>query len=136
MKIIKINDAYKVITLVPRIFPNESDVLVVKLRNEFTNIEDEIPHTWSYMNNYFTLELGEINALTVDSTLITDDNTIISVDETLIGESYYDLYNKYELTIFRNSTLIYKGKVEVISDDDSIQDFKITPIPTNKIIRF
>lgn len=34
------------------------DILQVYLRNEMTDEEDIISHTWNYENNYFTLVLN------------------------------------------------------------------------------
>ncbi len=114
MKIIKLTDVYKVITLVPRVMPNDGDTIVIKLRDEQTNIESVINHNWNYQNNWFTIELGDPE----------------------VGVDFYQVYHKYEMTILRENHIIYKGKVDIIGEDDSIQDFKITPIPTNNKIKF
>lgn len=111
MKIIKKNDLYKSITLVPRILPNDGDTLFVQMRNETNDETVEIPHTWYYSNNFFTLELGI----------------------PTVGVDFYKEYNDYEIKIFRNGYLIYMGKVRVIGVDDSIQDFQITTPINNKI---
>lgn len=110
MKIIKINDSFKSISLVPRVLPNDGDILLVKLRNESTDIEEEMVHTWDYVNNYFTLNLPTTSDI-------------------------YEVDNDYELKIFRNNSLIYLGKVRIIDQTDSIQDYQITsaPTPTTKI---
>ena len=110
MKILRINQDPKRLIIIPRIFPNEGDTLVVKLRNENTNKSVDIDHTWGYSNNYFELDLD------------------INYD--------YTLYGKYELIIYRNEVVIYRGKMMVVSDDDSIQDFKRSDFTTvNKKIK-
>lgn len=111
MKILKLEDSVHSIKLVPRIFPNETDILQVYLRNEMTDEEDIISHTWSYENNYFTLVLNP------------------DVD-------FLKPYNKYELNISRLNTNIYKGRIFVISDTDSVQDYRKTEVTVNKKLKF
>ena len=111
MKILKLEDSVHSIKLVPRIFPNETDTLQVHFRNEITDEEEIVSHTWSYENNYFTLVLTP------------------SVD-------FLKSYNKYELNILRSTTNIYKGRVLVISELDSVQDYKKTEVTVNKKLKF
>lgn len=110
MKIIKINDFYKIIKLVPRVFPNEGDEIVVKMRNELTNIESLVDNIWYYDNNYFTIQLGAP-----------------AITEFFLNK------NKYELTIYRNCSVIYKGRVLFVDDNEDIQNYTEATIIDNKI---
>lgn len=112
MKIIRLNDAYKVITLVPRIFPNDGDTISIRLRDEITDVKSIINHNWNYQNNYFTIELLD----------------------PVVGVEFYQLYHKYEITIIRDDVVIFQGRLEVIGDE-SIQDFKHSIITVNKKIK-
>ena len=117
MKILSLIEPNKPLILVPRIFPNEDDVLVVKLRNEMKDTEQDMLHSWGFINNYFFISLE-------DSDFLINDT-------------------KYEITILRGGsgrkrvsggTVIYKGKLYVTANND-IQDFKLATI-TNKKVKF
>lgn len=108
MKILKLTDPSKKVVLVPRVFPNEGDTLVVRLRNEIKNTYSDVEHSWSYENNYLTIALEDSDFFTVNT--------------------------KYELEVIRNYNTIYKGKI-YFTDAESIQDFKLSTI-TNKKIKF
>lgn len=108
MKILSLIEPNKPLILVPRIFPNEDDVLLVKLRNEIKNTEQDMEHSWGYINNYFFISLEDSDFLV--------NNT------------------KYEIEILREGAVIYKGKLYVTANSD-IQDFKLATI-TNKKIKF
>lgn len=111
MKILYFENIGHTFTVIPRVLPNENDTLVVKMRNEITNAEQEIENSFSYQNNYFTL--------------------------TLADSPFFQLNNKYELTILRDNSVIYKGKAIVISVNSSVQDYKHTEITgTKKKLKF
>jgi hypothetical protein len=107
MKVIQYNSEDKTIKLVPRIFPNEGEILVVKLKNELTDEENIVNHTWSYINNYFTLTL--------------EDNPFFK------SNSYY------YMTIHRENYIIYQGRVFIVSENTLIQDYSTTEIKDNKL---
>ena len=113
MKVLKIDDVGKVMSLVPRVFPNEGDILVIKMRDEITNIESIINHTWAFTDNYFTVTLL-----------------------TAVEDNFYKEGSKYELTILRNSINIYKGKVLIASNTVNIQDYQHATISVNKKLKF
>lgn len=106
MKVININSENKNFYLVPRIMPNDGDIIRVVLRNEFKNIKEEVVSEWSYINNYFNIKL--------------------------IDNDFYIINNRYEIEIFRDTTIIYKGKL-YFTDIDDIQNFKLSKVTNNKI---
>lgn len=111
MKILYFENIGHTFTVIPRVLPNDGDTLVVKMRNEITNVEEEIANSFSYINNYFTL--------------------------TLADSAFFQLHNKYELTILRNNSIIFRGKAIVISVNDSVQNYKKTEIiGTKKKLKF
>ena len=98
----------KSFSAIPRIMPNLGETLIVKLRNELTNVEFEASHSWNYTNNYFTVNLLD---------------------------TFYLPNEKYELNIYRNGTIIYNNKLMTVSYGQSIQDYTSTEItPTQKLI--
>lgn len=113
MKILKIDDVNKVISLVPRVFPNEGDILVVKMRDEMSNTESVINHTWGYVDNYFTVNLL-----------------------TAVEDNFYKEGSKYEFTILKNSLNIFKGKILIASNTVDIQNYQHAIISVNKKLKF
>lgn len=113
MKILKINDVNKVMSLVPRVFPNDGDILVIKMRNEMTNIESIINHTWAFTNNYFTV-------------------TLLTAEEI----DFYKEGSKYEFTILKNGLNIFKGKILIASNTVDIQNYQHATISVNKKLKF
>ncbi len=107
MKIVRKSDDPKQIIIIPRIFPNIGDELSISIREEFSNITEEVEFTWDYINNYLNIYLTD--------------------------SEFYKLYSKYEVIVSRDGAIIYRGKMMVIDDTDSIQDFKRTSISNNKI---
>lgn len=108
MKIVKISDNPKNFIIIPRIFPNIGDNLSISIREEFKNKTQEVEFIWDYANNYLNIYLSD--------------------------DDFYELYSKYEIVVKRESTIIYRGKLMVIGDDDSIQDFKRSSVVNKKII--
>jgi hypothetical protein len=108
MKIVKLSDNPKVMLIIPRIFPNIGDNLSISIREEFKNKTQEVEFIWDYVNNYLNIYLSD--------------------------DDFYELYSKYEIVVKRESTIIYRGKLMVIGDDDSIQDFKRSSVVNKKII--
>lgn len=113
MKILYIENTAHTFTIVPRILPNLGDILSITMRNELTDEISEIGHNFDYNNNYFTLT---ITGSTVPN--------------------FFQLHNKYEISMLRDSSVIYSGKMVVLSNSESVQDFKLTEITNSKKIKF
>lgn len=98
---------YANIKLVPRVLPNEGDVLTVKLRNEITNKTIEPENYFNYLDNYF--------------------NLFIKVSGLREG-------SKFELEIFRDGENIYRGKAIASSKNKlEIQNYSNIKIENDKI---
>lgn len=98
---------YTNIKLVPRVLPNEGDVLTVRLRNEITNKTIEPENYFNYLDNYF--------------------NLFIKVSGLKEG-------SKFELEIFRDNIEIYKGKVLASSKNKlEIQNYSNVKIENDKL---
>lgn len=85
------------IPLIPRVFPNESDLIITKLKNENNGEYFDLESSFSYFNNYFNL-------------ILTDNN-------------YFKINNKYEFNIYLNDRVIYIGKIYVVNQGRDIQDY-------------
>lgn len=99
MKIIRLNNDVK-IGVVPRITPILTDELILKVRNEVSNLEMEIIVL-------FTIENERI--------IITFD---VLPDDFIAG-------NKYEIEVYNETTLktIYLGKLLIVKNDTDLQNY-------------
>ena len=98
---------YANIKLVPKILPNEGDILRVVLRNEITNKVIEPENYFNYLDNYFNLFLNVGN----------------------IREG-----SKFELEIFRGNENIYRGKaIATTKSKLEIQNYSNVKIENNKL---
>lgn len=95
MKII--TEINNVIKLVPRGYPIEGDTVTAVFLNEESGITPVITFNWSVSKNLLVLD--------------------ISNPTELISNSYY------ELSVFNNDVLIYKGKCVRLDDDTDVQNF-------------
>ena len=98
---------YANIKLVPRVLPNEGDILTVRLRNELTNDIIEPENYFNYLDNYFNLyiKVGNLN-----------------------------INSKYEIEVFKDSVCIYKGKgFSTSKNKQEIQDFTVVKKINNKL---
>lgn len=95
------------IVIIPRIFPNVGDELILTVRNEITNVISNPPFTWEYIDNYFNL---------------------------IVNTTNLDVDNKYELKVTREGVMIYKGKLLITDKTQAeIQNYQHTTITNNKI---
>lgn len=84
--------------LVPRIYPQGADVLVLKLRNEFTN--ELIQPIFSYISGQ-TLKI-----------ILTEQPTDFEVG------------NKYEIELLNENEVIYRGKLMILKSGTNTQNFE------------
>lgn len=108
MKILKFEDTIKYIRFIPRISP--VDITDVIVTSEITNIESNLSHTLVAANNYYEL--------------------------TFLDDIFDTPYEKYSILITSLDKIIYKGKLQVLKNDDSIQDFIYAEITPSKIIKY
>lgn len=95
------------IKLIPRILPNEGEILRVNLRNELTGDIQVVDNYFNYHDNYFNLYLT-------------------NVDLSFEG--------KYVIDIILNDVIIYKGKLFVTNKNrEDIQDYQVTKKINNKL---
>lgn len=97
MKVLFLNTPL-LFSCVPRIYPNGSDTLSLSLRNELTDVLLNIPITF-----------------TVDRLL---NITIASQPLDFKAQ------NKYEVIIYNEISIIYLGKLIVLKEGTSIQDYQ------------
>ena len=99
MKIVKLNSIVE-ISAVVRTAPSLLDVLVLKLKNETTNLLIELPLTWYIHKNRLVFTIDTIPA-------------------------DFKAGNKYEIEIFNetSSKIIYLGNLLVVKEDTDIQNY-------------
>lgn len=86
------------ISLIPRIFPQISDTIVLKLRNEITN-EVLIPSISFTIGNYLEITINE---------LVT----------------YFEEGKKYEIEVTNNNETIYLGKLLTLKIGVNTQNYE------------
>lgn len=98
---------YYNIKLVPRVLPVDGDTLVVKLRNELTNLEITPLNYFNYVDGWFNLY--------IKSSDITNET-------------------RFEIEIFNNDELIYKGKcLSTMKNSEEIQNYTVVEKVNNKL---
>lgn len=93
-------------SLIPRKYPIISDTLILNLRNENT---------------------GEV--ITPEITFIIADKLNITITEQ---PTDFKTQNKYEVTVFIEGELIYKGKLIVLESGTDIQNYNYGSQTTSK----
>lgn len=93
-------------SVIPRKYPNISDTLTLKLRNENTG-------------DVITPEITFIVTQKLDITII---------DQPL----EFKTQNKYEVTISNDSEIIYKGKLIVLDEGTDVQNYNYGSQTTSK----
>lgn len=102
-----IGSDYCQIKLVPRFFPELTDVLTVRFRNELTNVTFTPDFTFNFVDNYFNL--------------------------WVLREAFVD-GTKYELEILKDGVYIYKGKaIALLKGVDEIQNYSLVNKSNNKL---
>lgn len=102
-----------VITLTPRVNPNDGDILELTLRRELTDDIYTIEPIWYFQNGYFTISFP--------------GNSIEVVNRS-----------EFEMTLKNNGVTIYLGNLLVLNDGsnaEDIQNYKTTEI-VNKKLKF
>jgi len=103
----QIGSDYCQIKLVPRFFPELTDVLTVRFRNELSNEVFSPLYTFDFVDNYFNL--------------------------WVLREDFAD-GTKYEFEIFRNGEYVYKGKaIALLKGVDEIQNYSLVNKSNNKL---
>lgn len=98
---------YYNIKLVPRVLPVDGDTLVVKLRNELTNLEITPLNYFNYVDGWFNLY--------IKSSDITNEI-------------------RFEIEILNNDQIIYKGKcLSTMKNVDEIQNYTVVEKVNNKL---
>lgn len=105
MKVLFLETALE-FSVIPRKYPNISDVLTLNLRNENT---------------------GEV--ITPEITFIVSQK----LDITLTNQPLeFKTQNKYEVTILNNTEIIYKGKLIVLESGTDVQNYNYGSQSTSK----
>lgn len=98
------------IVLVPRIKPVIGDILSIYIRRELTDDEYNTIVNWNYENGYLHINFPV--------------NTIPDINGS-----------KYEIILRNDNNIIYRGKMILLSSNDSVQDYRTTEI-VNKKLKF
>jgi hypothetical protein len=96
MKILFLDTAL-IFKVVPRIYPLFNDILVLELRNELTG---------AIFTPNFTFSIDEYLTITIDS--IAD----------------FEVQNKYNFKIINNNEIISSGKILILKEGTSVQDYQ------------
>lgn len=103
----EIGSDYCQIKLIPRFFPELTDIIDVRFRNELTNESFTPLYTFDFVDNYFNLWV---------------------LREDFVNQT------KYELEIFRDGVYIYKGKaIALLKGVDEIQNYSLVNKSNNKL---
>ena len=103
----QIGSNYSVIKFMPRFFPELTDVLTVKFRDELTNEVFTPEYTFDYTDNYFNLRV--------------------------LSEDFVNA-TKYEFEVFLDEQYIYKGKAIALTKGvDEIQNYSLVNKTNNKL---
>ena len=86
------------LSLIPRIYPEEGDTLILKLRNEISNLE---------LTPEFTFSITDKLNLTITSQ--PDD---------------FKTQNKYEIEILNGIVTIYLGKLLILEENTNVQNYE------------
>jgi len=100
MKVIKINQVEQ-FSCVPRQYPNLTDELGVKVKNEMTNVMIDLGFTYELSGSYLTIIINDVPA-------------------------DFESGNKYEVTvsnITNNSSLVYLGKLLIVDENSDVQNY-------------
>lgn len=97
MKVLKIDEPL-IFSLIPRVYPSSDDILVLKMRNEFTNV------SFLPLISYIS---GQKLSITIDP----------KPDDFVVG-------NKYEIEITNNDQTIYRGKLQIVASEQNIQNYE------------
>jgi hypothetical protein len=95
MKILFLDTAL-IFRVVPRIYPLFNDILVLELRNELTGV---------IFTPNFTFSIDEYLTITMES--IAD----------------FEIQNKYNFKIRNNNEIISSGKILILREGTSVQDY-------------
>lgn len=101
MKVIKLNQLEQ-FKCVPRQYPNSTDELSVKLKNELTDTTIDLVFTFSVSTSYLTIGITDVPA-------------------------DFESGNKYEITIrniTNNNSLVYLGKLLIVDENTDVQNYE------------
>lgn len=101
MKVIKLNQLEQ-FKCVPRQYPNSTDELSVKLKNELTNTVIDLVFTFSVSTSYLTIAITDVPA-------------------------DFESGNRYEITITNitnNNNLVYLGKLLIVDENTDVQNYE------------
>lgn len=97
MKVLFLNSPLT-LSIIPRIYPLESDVLTISFRNEMSNIE---------FNPDFTFSVDDYLKITLNS-----------------QPSNFKSANKYVVMIKNGNEIIYLGKVITLNEGTDVQNYE------------
>lgn len=101
MKVIKLNQ-WEQFKCVPRLYPNSTDELSVKLKNELTNTMIDLVFTFSVSASYLTVAITDVPA-------------------------DFESGNRYEITISNitnNNSLVYLGELLIVDENTDVQNYE------------
>ena len=87
-----------IFAVIPRVYPENGDTLILKLRNEISNLE-----------------------LTPEILFEVNDKLIITIAS---GPEDFKSQNKYEIEILNDADVIYRGKLLILDHDTNIQNYE------------